>query len=103
MILDLAHNARMIHAITTMTSFNLFSRGMHIDRLTKAIELGGRIDPDSVEDRSLADDIRTFRMLALQLERARAQLIDNAMPRFLLIEPEHPKALSHFPTASGRR
>ncbi len=96
MITDLAHNTRMIHGAVTLCSFQLFSKDSFIDRLQAAIDQGATIDPESAEERSLADDIKTLRMLALQLERARALLIDNAMPKFLLIEPNHP-------TARGRR
>ena len=86
MITDLPHNARMIHGAVTLCSFQLMARGSLIDRLDAALEHGDQIEPESAEERSLAEDIRTLRMLAHELERRRALLLDNAMPRFLLIE-----------------
>ena len=81
-----AHDSRMIHGAVTLLSFNLFSRGMFLDRLQAAIEAGETIEPESEAERILADDVKTLRMLALMIEQKRAQLIDNAMPKFLLIE-----------------
>lgn len=92
MILDLVHNTRMIHGAVTALSFTLFARHSYLDRLQAAIDQGATVEPDSAEERSLADDVKTLRMLALQIERARAQLIDNALPRFVLMEPSRRQA-----------
>jgi hypothetical protein len=82
MILDISHNATMIHGAVTSLNLDLFARGMFIDRLQVAADRGMLIAPDGAIARQLADDVKTLRFLALQLEQRRAALIDNATPRF---------------------